>query len=456
MKALKMPLNHLFIDFNSYFASVEQQIKPELRNKPVGVLPVMAGTTCCIAASYEAKAYGVRTGTMVSDAKKMCPGMRFVEANHKIYIQYHKKLVEKVNECLPVDKVHSIDEMVCSLIGNERKRENAINIALLIKKKISEDVGEFLRCSIGIAPNQFLAKTGTNMQKPDGLVVIDFEDLPYSLYKLDLSDLTGVGRKMIIRLRRKGIYTMEDICKADRNLLRKVWGGIEGERMYDQLRGKNVPRPLTHRSTIGHSHVLPPRLKSNESAYAVLHRLVQKAAMRLRYLGYYAGALGVVVRYKTKRDPYDTIDYGSDPSYSGKRSSSYIDSWHRQKRMKWKDKITFIHTQNTIDFIEALNIMWERNPFLENIPTAVGVVLFNLLQGKYVTLSVLESYKQVEKDKSLYTAIDGLNRRYGHASVYFGGSHIAKYSAPMRIAFTQIPDLKVEDDEKKIVLKRKN
>ncbi|HKJ81011.1 MAG TPA: hypothetical protein VJ954_03225, partial [Ignavibacteriaceae bacterium] len=332
-----MPLNYLFIDFNSYFASVEQQIKPELRNKPVGVLPVMAETTCCIAASYEAKAYGVRTGTMVSDAKKMCPGMRFVEANHKIYIQYHQKLVEKVNECLPVDKVHSIDEMVCSLIGNERKRENAINIALLIKKKISEDVGEFLRCSIGIAPNQFLAKTGTNMQKPDGLVVIDFEDLPHSLYKLDISDLTGVGRKMKIRLRRNGIYTMEDLCKAERNLLRKVWGGIEGERMYDQLRGKNVPRPLTHRSTIGHSHVLPPRLKSNESAYAVLHRLVQKAAMRLRYLGYYAGALGVVVRYKTKRDPYDTIDYGPGPGYSGKRSSAYIDSWHRQKRMKWKD-----------------------------------------------------------------------------------------------------------------------
>jgi DNA polymerase-4 len=99
--------------------------------------------------------------------------------------------------------------------------------------------------------------------------------------------------------------------------------------------------------------------------------------------------------------------------------------------------------------------MWERNPFTEDIPTAVSVVLFNLLQEKYVTLPVLESYRQVEKNKSLYTALDGLNRRYGYASVYFGGSHTAKYSAPMRIAFTQIPDLEVEDDEKKIVLKRK-
>lgn len=452
-----MALKSLFIDFNSYFASVEQQIKPELRNRPVGVLPVLSDTTCCIAASYEAKAYGVRTGTMVSEAKKLCPDMLFVEANHKTYIQYHKRLVDVIDkQCLPVDKVLSIDEMICTLIGNERKRDNAINIALLIKKKIREEVGEYLRCSIGIAPNLFLAKMGTNMQKPDGLVVIDDEDLPQCLYKLEISDIYGVGRRMEVRLRRNGIYTMEDLCKADRNLMRKVWGGIEGERMYDQLRGKDVPRPLTHRSTIGHSHVLPPKLKSNASAYAVLQRLVQKAGMRLRYLGYYAGALGVAVRYKIKIDPYDAVDsYNQGSRGSGKRSSSYIEFLLRQRRTKWRDSITFIHTQNTTDFIKALDIMWKRNPFTEDIPTAVSVVLFNLLQEKYATLPVLESYRQVQKNKSLYTALDGLNKRYGYASVYFGGSHIAKYSAPMRIAFTQIPDLEVEDDDKKIVLKRK-
>jgi DNA polymerase-4 len=136
-----MPLKSLFLDFNSYFASVEQQINPELRNNPVGVLPVIADTTCCIAASYDAKAYGVKTETMVLEAKRLCPGMLFVEANHKTYIQYHQRLVDKVNECLPVNKVHSIDEMVCNLIGNESKRENAISIALLIKKKIREEVG---------------------------------------------------------------------------------------------------------------------------------------------------------------------------------------------------------------------------------------------------------------------------------------------------------------------------
>lgn len=103
----------------------------------------------------------------------MCPNIKFVQANHRTYIEYHHKIVEKVNECLPVDNVLSIDEMVCSLIGKERIRENAIKIAQLIKEKLKNDIGEYIRCSIGIAPNQFLAKTGTNMQKPDGLVVLD-------------------------------------------------------------------------------------------------------------------------------------------------------------------------------------------------------------------------------------------------------------------------------------------
>lgn len=447
-----MSLNKLFIDFNSYFASVEQQVKPELRNKPVGVVPVMADTTCCIAASYEAKAHGVKTGTMVSEAKKLCPGIKLVEADHRTYIQYHNMLVDKVNECLPVDKVHSIDEMVCSLIGKERKRENAIKIALHIKEKIKDDVGVCLRSSIGIGPNLFLAKMGTNMQKPDGLVVIDDEDLPKCLYKLRICDIYGIGRRMEVRLRRHGIYTVEDLCNADKILLSRAWGGIEGERMYDQLRGKIVQRPPTHRGTVGHSHVLPPSLKNNESANAVLHRLLQKAAMRLRYLGYYAGGLGVVVRYKVKPDSilWKGGSYNAD-------FYKYEHGYQPSKKAKWKDCITFTCTQNTVDFIKAFNVMWKRNPFLtethsgfveENIPTAVGVVLFNLLHENYVTLPVFDPLWRIEKNKSLYNAIDILNKRYGYASIYFGGSHTARDSAPMRIAFTQIPNLEIEDDLK--------
>ncbi|RPI67424.1 MAG: DNA polymerase, partial [Ignavibacteriae bacterium] len=179
-------LRSLFIDFNSYFASVEQQTRPELRGKPVAIVPVMADTTSAIAASYEAKAFGVKTGTKIAEAKQMCPGLQLVQARHGIYIEYHHRLVEAVESVIHVERVMSIDEMACSLTGRMCKRENAVELAHEVKRVIARDVGEFMKCSVGIAPNDYLAKTATDMMKPDGLVVIEQEDLPNVLYSLEL------------------------------------------------------------------------------------------------------------------------------------------------------------------------------------------------------------------------------------------------------------------------------
>ena len=123
-------LNWLFVDLNSYFASVEQQVRPELRGRPVGVVPMMADTTVCIAASYEAKAFGVRTGTIVADAKRMCPEIVLVEGRHEIYTEYHHRVVEAVESCVPVTAVCSIDEMACRLIGRERHLRGALDLGI--------------------------------------------------------------------------------------------------------------------------------------------------------------------------------------------------------------------------------------------------------------------------------------------------------------------------------------
>ncbi|MCL6100717.1 MAG: DNA polymerase, partial [Bacteroidetes bacterium] len=136
-----MPLTKLFIDFNSYFASIEQQENPKLRGKPVIVVPTDANTTCAIAASYEAKKLGIKTGTIVGEAKKLCSGLKIVLARHRTYIEYHHKLVETVHTCIPVDMVHSIDEMSCTLIGKQCQKENAIELAQHIKKTINQKVG---------------------------------------------------------------------------------------------------------------------------------------------------------------------------------------------------------------------------------------------------------------------------------------------------------------------------
>ncbi|OZA05382.1 MAG: DNA polymerase, partial [Methylophilaceae bacterium 17-44-8] len=129
-------LNALYVDFNSYFASVEQQLQPQLRGKPIGVLAVMAETTCCIAASYEAKAFGIKTGTSVRDARKLCKDITFIEARPPLYVEHHHKLIEIVESCTHVEKVLSIDEMVCKLTGSQQAKENALKLAANIKQAV--------------------------------------------------------------------------------------------------------------------------------------------------------------------------------------------------------------------------------------------------------------------------------------------------------------------------------
>ncbi|MDQ3229463.1 MAG: DNA polymerase, partial [Pseudomonadota bacterium] len=128
-----MTLRCLFVDFNSYFASVEQYDEPRLRGRPIGVVPVMAATTCCIAASSEAKAFGVKTGTAVWEAYERCPDIMIVEARPARYVEMHHLLMQAIEDCIPHDKADSIDEVACWLMGRERQRDNAITIAGNIK-----------------------------------------------------------------------------------------------------------------------------------------------------------------------------------------------------------------------------------------------------------------------------------------------------------------------------------
>ena len=148
----------LHIDLNSFFASVEQQLHPEYRGKPLAVVPTKADTTCCIAASYEAKDLGIKTGTQVGEAKKKCPEIILIEGNHSDYAKYSHKVAEAVELCCPVAHTPSIDEVVCQLMGREQEPPRARKIALEIKQSIYKHAGEALRCSIGMAPEPVSCK----------------------------------------------------------------------------------------------------------------------------------------------------------------------------------------------------------------------------------------------------------------------------------------------------------
>jgi DNA polymerase-4 len=412
-------LNALYVDFNSYFASVEQQLRPELRGKPIGVLAVMAETTCCIAASYEAKAFGIKTGTGVRDARKLCKDIIFVEARPPLYVQYHHKLIEIVESCTHVEKVLSIDEMVCKLTGSQQNKDNALKLAAKIKREINKQF-EYIRCSIGIAPNTFLAKTASNMQKPNGCVVIEDSDIPEKLYPLKLRALNGIGSQMQARLARYGIDTVEKLYAANRAQLRSAWGSIEGERYYDKLRGIEPFYVKNSRSSLGHSHVLPPEQRTMEGAKAVLHRLLQKAAVRMRSYDLLTSHISIKIKL---REP----------------KTKALERFYNESGIS--------ATDNTLALTDALEALFKgfTSTHEKYEPIAVGVNFSGLANVQDAAYDLFAE-KPSANEKKLNKALDILNLKYGKNTVYFAGAHDALKNAPMRIAFNHVPDLVVEED----------
>ncbi len=423
-------LRTLFVDFNSYFASVEQHLNPALRGRPVGVVPVMADSSCCIAASIEAKAFGVKTGTGVAEAKRLCPGIAIVLADHAKYVEVHQQAVAAVDRIVPVRQVLSIDEMECELTGRWRERERAVELAQQIKAEIQRSVGAYLRSSIGIAPNTLLGKLASDMHKPDGLTVIEQHELPERLFHLKLSDIQGIGPRMRERLSRCGIETMEQLYAAPRDLLHTAWGGLAGADMYDKLRGQWYGPRTTVARSLGHSHVLPPELRQPEGARQVLHRLTQKAAMRLRKQGFYATAMQVFVR----------CDHRWQRESGGERS------------------VQVGETQDTGFLLNTLDQLWFSGLHRLQGPKAVGVQLCGLVLASQHTpdlfdtlpppeataAQTLQNHSTLRDRARLMSAMDALNRAQGKNTVYFASAHHTLDAAPMRIAFNRIPDLETE------------
>jgi DNA polymerase-4 len=416
-------LRWLFLDLNSYFASVEQELRPELRGRPVAVVPTMAETTCCIAASYEAKAFGVKTGTPVRMAKEMCPGLVLVDARHEMYVDYHHRIIDAVERCLPVGVVLSIDEMACRLIGREQPLEAAKALATKVKQSVRDHAGQTLRCSIGLAPNRYLAKIASDMQKPDGLVALLPEELPGSLLRLVPRDLPGVGARMEKRLHSFGIHTMSQLLALEPEQLRTVWGNINGERLWHWLRGEDFDeREQEHAKSVGHSHVLAPEFRTIEGAWSVTHKLLHKAAMRLRAARLWAGSVALTIKFAVPRDMAAKQHYSGIPQRG----------WSVQRRT--------VECQDTQTLLELLRQLWEERPQGTDYqkPFFVGVTLQDLVPEQLHTLSL---FNDEPKKTKLSQTMDALNGKYGTHTLYFAGMHLAKASAPTRIAFTSIPDL---------------
>ncbi len=405
-------LNWLFFDLNSFFASVEQQEQPALRGRPVAVVPMMTDSTCAIAASKEAKSYGIKTGTKIYDAKKMCPTLICVQARHDVYVKYHHMIMDEVENHIPISKTCSIDEAACRLYENESTAEAATRIAENIKQGLRDNVGEHVKCSIGIAQNMFLSKIATELQKPDGLVILQPNNYTEQIFQMKLSDLTGIGRNIERRLNRAGIFTIKHLWDTSPKHARKIWGSVAGEQFWYKLHGYDIPDRPTQKSVIGHSRVLDPAHRPQAHALNITRQLTIKAASRLRRYNLYAQRFTLSVR---------TINH-----------------------QRWAHEASFTPSQDNFTFIRALERMWQRMSIDTKRSNLLktSITIHGLYERENVTLDLFaDNHTHTAKDTALSSTIDSLNEKYGAQTISIGtcpktlSGHVGT-----KIAFTRIPE----------------
>ena len=387
----------LFFDMNAYFASVEQQVQPTLRGEPVGITPYTGGTGCVIACSYEAKDWGVGVGDLVREAKKKCPKIKIVEARPALYQLYHREILTMLESISPNATPLSIDEFVVKLTGSDMNFYNSKRMALDIKSKLKE-IGDSLTCSIGVAPNMFLAKVAAESKKPDGLTIISLKKLDQFYRSIKLRDIPGINNRMERQLAQRKIQSPYQFFKTDFVTMSKILKH-PGKVWWHRLRGYEVDNFEIKTQSCGHSHVLAPEFRTKEKAISVIEKLITKSAYRLRKQKFFAR--GVTV---------------------------YIKFYNNKKFYKVKSCDQFSDTRTFKNYVMA---MLKDCDFLET-PMMVAVSAFNLVRNGREQISIFE---EVEKSKEISKTMDKVNDQYGVETIYTGSSHLGLESAPDRIPF---------------------
>ncbi len=398
-------MNWLFTDMDAFFASVEQMLRPELRKRPVAIIPTESDTTSVIAASYEAKAFGVKTGTRVWDAKRMCPGIVLVKARPSLYVKIHNDILASVEKCAPIHKVYSIDEWSVRLRGIEKNEANAREIARQIKRRILDDFGPWMTCSVGIAPSRLLAKIASGLGKPNGLTTLCVDELPGRLEHLRLKDLCGISDGMMARFDRHGIRTIRDLWELTRDEAVRVWGSVSGAQWWAGFHGDDEPELPTQRRSMSHGSVLAPRMRDDESARCILIRLTCKLAQRLRRNGYCARSMSVSAGYERAGTFFERIDVPC--------------------------------TNDTPTLLRLFERVWLKRVSNKGQIRKVDVTVSDLVLESQVTRSLFD---EVNKLQRLSRAVDQINLRWGAQSIYFGPVHDYRHPMENKIAFGRIPE----------------
>jgi len=288
----------LHIDMDAFFIAVEQRDNPALLGKPAAVCGSLSRSVVT-SATYEARPYGIRAGMSTQEAKKRCPELILVEGNHSKYTETSARIFSILKKFTPRVEVASIDEAYLDISQSLLLFHSPLLMARSIKDQIRNS--EQLTCSIGVAPNKLLAKLGSSLKKPDGLVVIQREDIEEILKDLPVSKLHGIGPKLTETLNSIGIFTCGQLGKFPIPILSKRFGAI-GERLHEMGLGVDdcpvIPFDEEEDAkSISHSVTLEEDTSDPNMLRKVLLQLSERVSRRMRREGFYGKRIAVTVRY---------------------------------------------------------------------------------------------------------------------------------------------------------------
>ncbi len=382
----------LHIDFDSFFASVEQQHDPSLRNRPMGVTATN-GRTCIIASSREAKKFGIGTASRTYEAIKICPDLCLVPADFVKYYEVSKKFLNICKDYSPTVELFSIDEVFMDITLTSHLFGDPYGLIAKIKQRIKDEIGEYITASIGISYNKLLAKMASGLNKPNGVFEIKFEDLDKVYSSVDLMAVCGIGERIKDRLNKLGVYTLLDLRKTSEYTLISEFGKEEAKFLRNVSLGFDDSDVILYTEapsvkSVGRNYCLPKNEYDKRIVLQNVYELWEEVCIKLRRLNKKAKILGFSLR-------------GNINVHNRKTYNFYFD-----------------------DAKELFNLFWslmsddERSFNLkQTYIRQISVWVSSLEENNNLTMSLFEA--DTKKNK-LTSTVDKLNDRFGDHTIRNG------------------------------------
>lgn len=290
----------LHIDFDSFFASVEQQDHPEYRGKPLGVT-ASNGRTAIIAASREAKRKGIKNVMRTYDAYKICPTLQLTRANFTRYWEVSKIFISICKDFSPSVEVFSLDELFMDITLTAHLFGGTYSLIKQIKSRIREEIGEYITVSVGIAENKMLAKMASGLKKPDGIFEVKSTQIENVYAIAKLQDICGIGSRIEARLNQMGIYTLLKLRKVPLAMLIAEFGNVEGHFLYNVGLGEDIApvhsfTQVDDVKSVGRNYCLPQNEYDKRLVLQNVYELCEEVCIKLRRLNMKARSFGVGLR----------------------------------------------------------------------------------------------------------------------------------------------------------------